>query len=480
MDNSTSAQKIIALPPREPVLRLPEDIVRRLARIDIEAALLGAIIIEPERYHEVADLVLTVDFTQGLHWPIYYAMKQIIGSGQACDITILSGYLYANYRAQLAQETQDDIKRVLTALCAACPNPANAVEYARIIRECGARMRMIVAARNTEMMAYDMTTGFEQVVDASTSQILKAAELVEVKPESLRDVMDAYLAELRAGGGRDLYVPCGLSVVDNNQAGLMQEAVTIVAGSTGQGKTTFGLGILAQLGATMPKGQFAATFSYEMNQKELTRYWLSMASGVWRRKLANISTISKPDLERTIQAGENNVRNWPIALYDNQMCKAKSANEARVKLRAHMAKTGLKPALVVMDGLWLASPSAGHSRDAYTDYRVIVDEWKALAGEFGCAVLIMHQFRLDTLNLPQGEKPNLSHLKGQGSASESADNVLGLYRQGDSNYLFHMKCRWGDQVQTPMQLGWDSKHSCYVDYGLGTPKGAGEYEDVEF
>ncbi|HSH27389.1 MAG TPA: DnaB-like helicase N-terminal domain-containing protein, partial [Wenzhouxiangella sp.] len=97
---------------------------------EAEQSLLGALMLGPNVWDQVADQIDEVDFYRENHRLIFRAISELAGDGQPCDAVTVSEWF-----ARHDKLDKVDSGAYLTMLANETPGPANASGYAHIVRE---------------------------------------------------------------------------------------------------------------------------------------------------------------------------------------------------------------------------------------------------------------------------------------------------------------------------------------------------------
>ena len=97
--------------------------------VEAEQSVIGGLLIDPDRYHDVAALVGEADFYRNDHRLIYRALSNICEDGGQCDMVTVAELL----------DVQGDLERIgglpyLLNLAENTPGSANILAYADIVR----------------------------------------------------------------------------------------------------------------------------------------------------------------------------------------------------------------------------------------------------------------------------------------------------------------------------------------------------------
>lgn len=383
---------------------------------DAEEALIGAVLIDPEVYLNVAQFLNAEDFFIVRNQWIWEAFQAMVESDKKIDLVTVAETL--SNRGQLEELGG---QAYLISLINRAPNSYHAESYGRIIEQNAIRRRMLEAANQVARLAYQQDQSIETVIDEAEKSIFNVSERrIKRDLEPINKVARDYIDRVYELSRRpdDIYgVPTGLIDIDALLGGLQKSDLLIVAGRPGMGKTGFLLGTLRN--AALVHKKHVAMFSMEMSNEQLLQRLIAMDTRI--------------DTQR-LRTGRLNGSEWDIfwqALepYDHAMIflddtPALTPQSLRTKCRRLHLEYRLD--LIIVDYLQLMT---GDSR---TDNRVqevsnISRNLKVLARELNVPVLTAAQLSR-AVEHRQDKKPQLSDLRESGSLEQDADIVMFIHR----------------------------------------------------
>jgi replicative DNA helicase len=136
-------------------------------------------------------------------------------------------------------------------------------------------------------------------------------------------------------------------------------------------------------------------------------------------------------------------------------------------IRAHLlraqAAEGTKPASLVVDYVQLLADQEGDGRSRERNVSAAAKALKTLAGELGVPVLALVQLNRNRAQRAD-KRPTLPDLRGSGDLENTADSVIGLYRdemdnphgsqRGLAELLVLEKRQLGDDVGSVRRIVW--------------------------
>lgn len=383
---------------------------------EAEEAVLGAVLINPESYYDVAQFLLPDDFYIHRHRWIWEAFTRLHERRIPLDFLTVTEEL-----DQLGQLSEAGGPAYLTALINNVPTSLHAEAYGRMVEETAIRRRMLAAANDIAKLAYQQDSTVETVMDEAEKVIFGVSERRMTRDlQSIQQVLSDYYDRIDqlARRGEDMYgVPTGFIDLDKLLNGLQPSDFLIVAGRPGMGKTAFMM-TLAKNAAQMYK-KHVAIFSLEMSNEQLIQRMISQETGIDAQRL------------RTGKLAEDE---WPVfthaieVLGDTRVflddTPALTPLQLRTKCRRLHLEFGLD--LVVVDYLQLMT-SGSRVENRVQEVSYISRNLKVLARELNVPVVAAAQLSR-AIEQRADKDPQLSDLRESGSLEQDADIVMFIHR----------------------------------------------------
>jgi replicative DNA helicase len=383
---------------------------------EAEEAVVGAVLINPEVYYDVAQFLIAEDFYIHRHKWIWDAFTRLHEQRIPVDLLTVSEELdRVNQLAEIGGPAY------LTSLVNQVPSSLNAESYGRIVEGHSIRRKMINAANQIAALAYDEKSVVDTVMDEAEKAIFNVSERRlkhDVQPirEVLSDFYDR-IDELAKRPEDIMGVPTGFIDLDRLLNGLNQSDLIIIAGRPGQGKTGFLLSIAKNASLTHKK--HVAIFSLEMSNEQVVQRLIAQETGIDSQRL---------------RSGKLTEAEWPLFTHAIEVFSdtklflddtpAITPLALRTKCRRLHMEYGLD--LVIIDYLQLMGG------DTRNDNRVqevsyISRNLKILARELNVPVLTAAQLSR-AVEQRSDKRPVLSDLRESGSLEQDADIVMFIYR----------------------------------------------------
>ena len=385
-----------------------------------EEALLGAVLINPDAYFDVAHFLHADDFYIHRHRWIWEACTTLQEKHVPLDLLTLTEEL--DRKGQLAEIGGP---AYLTTLINQTPNSLNAETYGRIVSAHAARRRMIQAANQIAALAYNE---YEEI-EAATSEAIRVLESAVVRStgdilqplsNSLTEVYEYVDQSSRTVALPG--VPSGIRELDVLLGNFQKGDVYILAARPGQGKTSLELSVLLNAARL---GKRCAFFSLEMSRNKVTSRLIAQETGL-NVQMLNTGKLSD-DQWPTFTAGIECMEKLPIYIDDTP-----AISPAQVLTRCRRLILDSRPLdLVAIDYLQLMK-SGGKAENRTQEIGLISRSLKTLAKELDVPVLAAAQLNRE-IEKRADRRPQLSDLRESGGLEQDADVVVFLYQPDPEN-----------------------------------------------
>jgi replicative DNA helicase len=390
--------------------------------IDIEASLLGSLLIDGDAFIKIVDQIQFDDFYDEKHRMIFSAMHSLYDKRSPIDILTMSEQLKNESRLEIIGGAS-----FLTELTNTVPTAAHLEQYAEIVAEKAIRRRLISASQDIADVSTDENKSLQELIEEAESRLFDVSQKhVKQDITSLESILgDSFdrLDDLHRNKGGIRGIPTGLRDLDKLLAGLQRSDLIVIAARPSMGKTALMLNIALNI-ATKAKQGSVLVFSLEMSKEQLVDRLLAAEAGVDAWKLRTGEGLTDTDFER-LSAGMGALAEAPIFIDDTSGI---TVSDLRTKARRLHHQHPL--AAIMVDYLQLMS---GGSRFAAMANRVqeiseISRSLKILARELNVPVIALSQLsRSVESRTPQ--IPQLADLRESGSIEQDADIVAFLYRE---------------------------------------------------
>lgn len=389
--------------------------------LDVEASLLGSLLIDGDAFLKISDLLQAGDFFDKKHAVIFKSMRSLHDKRRPIDILTLSEQLKS-------ESSLDQVggASYLTELTNTVPTAAHLEQYAEIVAEKAIRRRLISASEDIASVSFDENKSLQELIEEAESRLFEVSQKhVKQDITSLESILgDSFdrLDDLHRNKGGIRGIPTGLRDLDKLLAGLQRSDLVVIAARPSMGKTALMLNIALDI-ATKTKHGSVLYFSLEMSKEQLVDRLLAAEAKVDAWKLRTGEGLTDNDFER-LSAAMGELAEAPIYIDDTSGI---TVSDLRTKARRLHHQHPL--AAIFVDYLQLMS---GGSRFAAMANRVqeiseISRNLKILARELNVPVVAASQLSrsVESRNPPI---PQLADLRESGAIEQDADIVAFIYR----------------------------------------------------
>jgi len=395
--------------------------------IDLEEAVLGAIMLEKDAIDIAAEMLKPESFYKTNHQLIYKAILRLNGKNQAIDILTVTDELRTVGELENAGGPY-----YVTRLTNSVVSSANIEKHCRIVKQKFLAREMIRLNGESIIEAYDEQNDVFELIDNHEKRL---TELTAGATGKAVTAMDAALTEslkrmeaLRLNEEIMTGVPSGLPDLDRLTNGWQNSNLIILAARPSVGKTAFAL----QLARSAALNHFnpvpVVFFSLEMSTAQLTNRIISAETEVRLEKINN-GRLSDSDMRIIYEKGVSKLARAPLFIDDTS---ALTITELRAKCR-RLAKQwqkvfGHKKGLIIIDYLQLMSGTGGKG-NREQEISEISRGLKTLSKELDVPIIALSQLSRAVENRKgEARMPQLSDLRESGAIEQDADVVLFIYR----------------------------------------------------
>jgi replicative DNA helicase len=384
-----------------------------------EEAVLGSVLINPESYYDVAQILDTDNFYIIRNRWIWEVFTYLHENRSPIDILTLSEEL--DNRKQLEEVGGQPY---LMALVNQTPSSLNAQAYAKIVEETSVRRRMLAAANEMAKLAYQEERDIESILNNAEQSVFNLSEKrIRRDLQPIQAVVSEYYDRVSMQSARSdeiFGVPTGFIDLDYILGGMQKSDLIIVAGRPASGKTGFLLTV-AKNAAVIHK-KHVAMFSLEMSNEQLVQRMIAQETDINMKDLRS-GKIGPDDWDSFTHATDV-IGNSKIFLDDTP---ALTPIQMRTKCRRLHLEHHID--LILVDYIQLMSG------DTRTDNRVqevsyISRNLKTLAREINVPVLAAAQLSR-AVEQRSDKRPMLSDLRESGSLEQDADIVMFIHKKED-------------------------------------------------
>ncbi len=399
---------------------MTDELGRRLPfSLEAEQSVLGSILIDPECFSTLPEVIAPEDFYLDEHRQIYAAMQTLFLSSKSIDPVTLIDTL-----VKQGVYDKDESNRYVRLIAEMVPSAANVKEYAKIVHD-NAKLRLLISeCSEITDNAYSARDGAATIIGDAEQRIFSLAQDNTQKNfADIKDVLVQTLGQIKmvqTEGASAMTIPTGFSGVDRVLVGMGKSDLVLVGARPGMGKTSFALNI-----ATMAAENFArdgshkavCIFSLEMSNEQLVQRVLSSEAMVDSTNLR--SGQLTPDDWTRLARTSSILSDYNIKI-DDSTGMTITAMKAKLRRERNLG-------MIIIDYLQLMQSDRRHD-NRVNEVGEISRNLKIMAKEFNVPIICCAQLSRG----PEGrtdKKPMLSDLRDSGAIEQDADIVMFLYRE---------------------------------------------------
>ena len=369
---------------------------------DMERAVLGSVLINPDVFLTLAAFLNAEDFFLLRHQYIWEAMTNL--SQRAEPIV----------RQSLRRELQDleyyepvGGDPYISELVSSTPTAMYAEHYGQLVERDAVRRRLLQTAEEIRGIAHDRSRSLEEALGESEAKLFNVSERRSQRDIiSMREAAGRYFEQLESmmqQKDRGSGLPTGFKKLDALLGGLQRSDLLIFAGRPGMGKTSFMLSLA--LNAAQQFNARILLFSLEMGFEQLVQRFLSMETEINMQKLRTGNV--EPHEQRRLVEALGRLSQLPIYIDDSP---ALSPVQMRTKCQRVKHEYGLD--LIILDYIQLMHAS-GYNNNRVQEVSYISRHLKELAREMNVPLFSAAQLSR-AVEQRADKRPQLSDLRESG------------------------------------------------------------------
>ena len=387
--------------------------------VDVEEAVLGAMMIEPNCVPDVLERLTAECFYKEANRKIFSAISALTKDHEPVDI----------FTVAEALKRTGDLETVggpyyLSLLSSKVGAAAHVEYHVNILLQKHIQRELITISAEVQRDSFDDSIPVDDLLNNAQQKLFELAER-NMKRETLpvQDVLKDTVAEIEANQDRTdglSGVPSGFTGIDKVTLGWQESDLVIIAARPSMGKTAFVLTMARNMAVDhhIP----VAFFSLEMSSKQLVKRLLVSETGMSSEKIRGGKMLLDYEL---VQLHERikDLSAAPLFIDDTPSI---SIYELRSKVRRLVRNAGVK--LIIIDYLQLMTgpPELRGMREQ--EVSNISRSLKAIAKEMSIPVIALSQLSRDVEKRGGNKIPQLSDLRESGAIEQDADIVMFIHR----------------------------------------------------
>ncbi len=404
--------------------------------IDLEEAVLGAMLIDKKGVDEVIDILQPDAFYKIAHQHIFECIYQLFESSEPIDLLTVASGLRKNGKLEAVG---GDF--YLVQLTQKVASSAHIEFHARIILQKFIQRSLIKISSEIIDSAYKDATDVFDLLDEAESKLYDVTQgNIKKSSESAQNLVIQAKKKIEEISKRDGLsgVSTGFEKLDGLTSGWQPSDLIIIAARPGMGKTALTLSMARNIAVT--KQIPVAFFSLEMSSVQLITRLISAETGLSSEKLRTGKLADHEWQQLNVKVSD--LEKAPLFIDDTPSL---SIFDLRAKARRLSSQHGIK--LIVIDYLQLMTAGTNNkSGNREQEISTISRNLKALAKELDIPVIALSQLSRAVETRGGTKRPMLSDLRESGAIEQDADIVSFIYRPE-----YYGIDEWDDEERSPSQ-----------------------------
>lgn len=378
--------------------------------IELEQAVLGAILIDMEAIDHVADLLVPNDFYRLEHQEIYKVCLDLFTTNEKTDAMAVM--------EKLVSHGASDSQACVYGLVEQMRGSANLKYYARQLKDKATERQILMQSHRVGDIAYQDIPTAEKIQFAQQAMMEIGSAQDKNSLVDVNVVMQEAIDEIdyRCGLGSGLVgIPTGFKDLDEKLGGWEAGTMIIIAGRPSMGKSTIAMNTIEN---AIMQDKYVVNFNLEMPRKSLMI-----------RTYASMGDIFHDQLRK----GKLNDEDWPklnsvvAKLKDRPLMIDDTPGLTTSQMRARLRRASRKRPidLIVVDYLQIMGDSVNGNDTSRITH--ISRQLKSLGKEFNAPIIVLSQLSRK-VEERQNKRPIMSDLRESGAIEQDADVILFMYR----------------------------------------------------
>jgi replicative DNA helicase len=410
------AKQSYGAPKNKPVIAMDYGKIPPQA-LDLEEAVLGAIMLEKDAILSVLDIVEPGSFYKEANQTIFEVAQSLSQQEKPIDLLTVTEELRKREKLEAVGGAV-----YISQLTSRVGSAAHLEYHARIVAQKYIQRELIRVSSEIQERAFDEGSDVDDLLDFSERELLNIAE-GHIKKETIKlsNLIKSALEQIEeAGKTKDSLsgVPSGFTRLDRLTSGWQKSDLIILAARPSMGKTAFVLSMARNM--AVDHSRPVAFFSLEMSSIQLVNRLIIGETQLASDKIrtGNLENYEWEQLEYKIK----DLEQAPIYVDDTP---AISIFEFRAKCRRLKQKYDIQAVVIDYLQLMTGSKDTGSREQEVSN---ISRSLKSVAKELDIPIIALSQLNRSVEMRSGNKRPQLSDLRESGAIEQDADLVLFIHR----------------------------------------------------
>ena len=386
--------------------------------IELEEAVLGALLIEPDAITRIVDTLRPEHFYNALNRQIYEVLRDMYDNGDTIDL------LTASMRCKAMKlPSEVNITIALADLSCKVASAAHIESHAQVIVERYIKRNTYLEASRLATQCLDDSEDVANILDAlnritdDNNGAINGGDAKHIGDLAAEALREAEKRQQQVAQGKCVGITTGLQRLDDITGGWKPAQLIVLAARPAMGKTATMLHFAL---SAAQSGKAVCMYSLEMSDISLAdRLLLSVANvdaNTYRKGL-----MSNDDWMRLYEA-QAMLAKLPIWVDDNP-----SVTMRYIRSKSKMLRQQGKCDMICADYLQLVDMSGGKGKNREQEVAQASRAAKVIAKELGVPFILLSQLSRKVEDRAD-KTPQLSDLRESGAIEQDADVVAFIHR----------------------------------------------------
>lgn len=386
--------------------------------VEIEAAVLGALMLEKDAYTEVCDILKPESFYEPAHQTIYSAVQALGAAQEPIDMLTVTEAL-----RQMGELDKVGGPMYIAELTSRVASGAHVEYHARIVAQKYLARELIRFSSEIESKAFDESNDVDDLLQEAEGKLFEISQrnvkkdVTQIDPVIQQALEQIQNAANRTSGLSGLET--GYHDLDRITSGWQNSDLIIIAARPAMGKTAFVLSMAKNMAVNYNTP--IAVFSLEMSNVQLLNRLISNACELEGEKIKS-GRLTEMEWDQ-LMSRIKHLYGAPLYIDDTPSL---SIFELRTKARRLVREHQV--AMIIIDYLQLMNASGMKFGSREQEVSMISRSLKQLAKELNIPIIALSQLNRQVENRTDGKKPQLSDLRESGAIEQDADIVCFIHR----------------------------------------------------
>ena len=388
--------------------------------LEVEEAVLGALMLEKDAYVTVCDILKPECFYEPMNQKIYEAIMTLGASQKPIDMLTVTEQLRQNGNL----EEVGGAARI-AELTGRVASAAHIDYHARIVAQKYLARELISFSSMVQSKAFDESNDVDTLLQEAEGKLFEISQrnikrdVTQIDPVIQSALQQIELAASRETGLSGLAT--GYHDLDKITSGWQRSDLIIIAARPAMGKTAFVLSMAKNM--AVDYNTPTAVFSLEMSKLQLVNRLICNVCEIEGEKIRSgrLSSMEWNQLTTRISS----LYGAPLFIDDTPSLSIfELRTKARRLVREHFVK------IIIIDYLQLMNASGMKFGSREQEVSMISRSLKQLAKELDIPIIALSQLnrRVENTDGKQSKRPQLSDLRESGAIEQDADIVCFIHR----------------------------------------------------